>query len=51
MLMLVTDDVNLLVEFVVMFVSLCSTNNNNYYTNIASIYVQLVDAVDCLLYG
>jgi len=48
--MLVNDDVNLLVEFVVMsvFVSvpICSPKDI-YYTIIPSIYVYLGDAVDC----
>ena len=46
--MLVNDDVNLLVEFVVMSVSvpICSPQDI-YYTIIPSIYVHSGDAVDC----
>ena len=44
--MLVNDDVNLLVEFVVMSVFICSPQDV-YSTNIPSIYVHLGDAVDC----
>ena len=42
------DDVNLLVEFVVMSVFIRS-RKDNYYTIIASIYVQHDDAVDCFI--
>ena len=45
--MLVNDDVNLLVEFVVTSVSIVSPTDNINYTVISSIYVQLDDAVDC----
>ena len=45
--MLVNDDVNLLVEFVVTSVSIVSPTDNNNYTVISSIYVQFGDAVDC----
>ena len=46
--MLVNDDLNFLVEFVVMSVSMpiCSFQDI-YYTIIPSIYVHLGDAVDC----
>ena len=49
--MLVNDDVNLLVEFVVTSVSvpICSPQDI-YYTSIPSIYVQLGDAVDCFIW-
>ena len=48
--MLVNDDVNLLVEFVVMSVSvpICSPQDV-YYTIIPSIYVHSGDAVDCYM--
>jgi len=46
--MLVNDDVNLLVEFVVMSVFIRS-HKDNYYTIIPSIYVQYGDAVDCFI--
>ena len=46
--MLVNDDVNLLVEFVVMSVSvLIRSPQDIYYTIIPSIYVHSGDAVDC----
>ena len=42
------DDVNLLVEFVVMSVSVpIRSLQDIYYTIIPSIYVHSVDAVDC----
>ena len=44
------DNVNLLVEFVVMSVSIHFTQDN-YYTIIPSIYVQLGGAVDCFICG
>jgi len=50
--MLVTDDglyVNLLVEFVAIPVPILPSKDNNYYTIIPSINVQLGDAVDCSL--
>ena len=49
--MLVNDDVNLLVEFVVMSVSvpICSPQDIYYYTIIPSINVQLGDTVDCVM--
>ena len=40
------NDVNLLVEFVVMSVSIRS-HKDNYYTNVPNIYIQLGDSVDC----
>jgi len=48
--MLVNNDVNLLVGFVVMSVSIRSPQDN-YYTIIPSIYVQLGDAVDVVYDG
>mmetsp|Transcript_11212 Transcript_11212/g.12615 ORF Transcript_11212/g.12615 Transcript_11212/m.12615 type:complete len:86 (-) Transcript_11212:497-754(-) len=48
--MLVNNDVNLLVGFVVISVSIHSPLDN-YYTIIPSIYVQLGDAVDVLYDG
>ena len=48
--MLVNDDVNHLVEFVVMSVFvLIRSPHDIYYTSIPSIYVQLGDAVDCFI--
>ena len=48
--MLVNDDVILLVEFVVMSVSVpIRSPQDNYYTIIPSINVQLGDAVDCVI--
>lgn len=44
--MLVNDDINLLVEFVVMPMFIRSPQDI-YYTIIPSIYVHLGDAVDC----
>ena len=49
--MLVNDDVNLVVEFVITSVSVSMTIRSPqdiYYTSIPSIYVQLGDAVDVL---
>jgi len=49
--MLVNDDVNLVVEFVVTSVSMAMAirfPQDIYYTSIPSIYVQLGDAVDVL---
>jgi len=48
--MLVNDDVNLLVEFVVTSVSVpIRFPQDIYYTSIPSIYVQLGGAVDCFI--
>ena len=48
--MLVNDDVNLLVLFVVTSVSIVSpTDNNNHIAVISSIYDQLGDSVDGLI--
>jgi len=54
--MLVNDDVNLVVEFVVTSVSVSMSMairspQDIYYTSIPSIYVQLGDAVDVLYDG
>ena len=48
--MLVNNDVNLLVGFFVMSLSIRSPQDN-YYTIIPSIYVQLGDVVDVLYDG
>ena len=48
--MLVNDDVNLLVEFVVTSVSVpIRSPQDIYYTSIPSIYIQLGDVVDCFI--
>ena len=44
--MLVNDDINLLIEFVVVSISI-RCFKDNYYTINTSIYVQLGDVVDC----
>jgi len=45
--MLVNDGINVLVEFVVMSVSICSTKENHNTIIIPTIYVGLGDTIDC----
>ena len=46
---MISDDVNLLVEFVVMSMSINSFKDI-YYTIIPNIYVQYGDTVDCFMW-